>query len=97
VPPPAPEPDPLAPPLVPVSEPPESVRFPLEGSPGVLSGGVVGALVAPDWLPVASAPSPDPANVAADATDNNPANNNEVILLFIRVRLQKKSRYLMLV
>jgi hypothetical protein len=97
VPPPAPEPEPLAPPLVPVSEPPESVRLPLEGSPGVLSGGVVGLLVAPDWVPVASAPSPDPANVAADDTDNNPANNNEVILLFIMVRLQKKSRYLMLV
>ncbi|MNG30875.1 hypothetical protein D3C84_1165800 [compost metagenome] len=58
---------------------------------------MVGPLVAPDWVPVASAPSLDPANVAADATDNNPANNNEVILLFIMVGLQKKNRYLKLV
>lgn len=90
VPPPAPEPEPLAPPLVPVPEPPpESVLFPEEGEPGVLSGGMVEPLVAPDFVPVASAPSPEAAKVAAEAALSNPARKIEVILMFIRVRLQR--------
>lgn len=90
VPPPAPEPEPLAPPLVPVPEPPpESVLFPEEGEPGVLSGGMVEPLVAPDFVPVASAPSPEAAKVAAEAALSNPARKIVVILRFIRVRLQR--------
>jgi hypothetical protein len=58
---------------------------------------MTGPLVAPDLLPVVSGLSFDPAKVCRDAADNNPANNNEVILMFNMVRLQKVSRYLTLV
>lgn len=101
VPPPAPEPefDPLAPPALPADDPvaPPSPALPPEGEAGVLSGGMTGPLVAPDLVPVASAPSLDAAMAASDVADNNPASNSEVILVFIRVPLQKMSGYLMLV
>ena len=70
---------------------------PPAGEPGVLSGGIVELLMPPDLVPVASAPSPDVAKMLADAPANSPANNREVILMFIRVRLHKMSRYLILV
>jgi hypothetical protein len=63
---------------------------PPAGEPGVLSGGIVELLMPPDLVPVA-------AKVLADAVASNPANNSEVILMFIRVRLHKMSRYLILV
>jgi hypothetical protein len=105
VPPPAPEPLPLRVPPVPPELPPEeseplvllSLLFPPEGVPGLLLGAMVEPPVDPDFVPVASAPSPVAANVAADADAIRAANSNEVILMFIMVRLQKMSRYLMLV
>jgi hypothetical protein len=50
---------------------------------------MTGPLVAPDLVPAASGLSFDPAKVCRDAVDSNPANNNEVILMFNMVRLQK--------
>jgi hypothetical protein len=50
---------------------------------------MVEPLVAPDWVPVASGLSLDAAKVASEAADSNPANNSEVILMFIMVRLQR--------
>jgi hypothetical protein len=82
--------------LVPVP-PPESELLPAEGVPGVLSGGGVGALVAPDWVPFVSAPSLDIANVVAEAAHSKLASNSEVSFMVIMARLQKMSRYLMLV
>jgi hypothetical protein len=63
----------------------------------VLSGCIVELLMPPDLAPVASAPSSAAAKVLADAVTSSPANNSEVILMFIRVRLHKMSRYLILV
>ncbi|MDR6913588.1 hypothetical protein J2X66_000435 [Pseudomonas sp. 3296] len=54
-------------------------------------------LLVPDWEPVEPAPSLDAANVAAQATPNKPASSSGMIFLVIMVRLQKMSRYLMLV
>jgi hypothetical protein len=97
VPPPAPEP--LLLPALPLEEPvaPPSPALPPEGELGVLSGGMTGPLVAPDLVPVVSAPSPDSAKVAKGAAHSNPARNSEVILVFFMVRLQKMVRYLKLV
>lgn len=95
MPPPAPEPLlPALPPLPELEEPdpllPPLELFPPEGSAGVLwSGAMVEPLVAPDWVPVASGLSLDAAKVASEAADSNPANNSEVILMFIMVRLQR--------
>ncbi|MNW03642.1 hypothetical protein D3C71_1996070 [compost metagenome] len=50
---------------------------------------MTGPLVAPDLVPVASAPSLEAANEVKDAADSNPAINREVILMFIMVRLQR--------
>jgi hypothetical protein len=58
---------------------------------------MTGPLVAPDLVPVASAPSPDAAKVAKGAAQSKPARNSEVSLVLIMVRLQKMSRYLKLV
>jgi hypothetical protein len=74
-----------------------SELVPPAGEPGVLSGGIVELLMPPDLVPVASAPYSVAAKVLADAVASNPANNSEVILMFIRVRLHKMSRYLILV
>lgn len=60
-----------------------SELVPPAGEPGVLSGGIV-------EVPVA--PSPDAAKVLADDMASSPANNIEVILPFIMVRLCKMSR-----
>jgi hypothetical protein len=55
----------------------------------VLSGGMTGPLVAPDLVPVASAPSPEAAKLAVEAIESNPANSSEVHLMLIMVRLHK--------
>jgi hypothetical protein len=62
--------------------------LPPEGAPGVLSGGVVELVGPPDLVPVASAPSLA-AKLAADALASSPANNSEVSLRVIMIRLQK--------
>jgi hypothetical protein len=49
---------------------------------------MVEPLVAPDLVPVASAPSLA-AKLAAEAVASRPASNNEVSLRVIMVRLQK--------
>ncbi|RON20765.1 hypothetical protein BK660_17090 [Pseudomonas brassicacearum] len=54
-------------------------------------------LLVPDWEPVEPEPSLDAANVAGEATHNKPASNSEVNFVVIMVRLQKMSRYLILV
>ena len=93
VPPPAPdpEPEPLALPALPLDEPvaPPSPALPPDGALGVLSGGMTGPLVAPDLVPVASAPSPDAAKLAVEAIESNPAKSSEVHLMLIMVRLHK--------
>jgi hypothetical protein len=45
--------------------------------------------VDPDLVPVASAPSPVAANVLAEAAANRLASNRDVILMFIRMPLQR--------
>jgi hypothetical protein len=50
---------------------------------------MTGPLVAPDLVPVASAPSPEAAMLDMDATESNPANSSEVHLMLIMVRLHK--------
>lgn len=101
VPPPAPEPDPapLALPALPLDDPvaPPSPALPPEGAAGVLSGGMTGPPVAPDFGRVAPASSLDAAKAASDVADNKPASNSEVILMFIGEPLQKMSGYLRLV
>ncbi|MCP1500849.1 hypothetical protein J2Y86_005556 [Pseudomonas migulae] len=52
-------------------------------------GAIVEPPVDPDWVPVASVPSPDAAKALADAAANRLASNSEVNLMFIRVRLQR--------
>lgn len=92
VPPPAPEPLPLPLPALPLEEPvaPPSPALPPEGAEGVLSGGMTGPLVAPDLVLVASGLSVDSAKVCTDIADNNPASNNEVILMFNMVTSPQK-------
>jgi hypothetical protein len=76
---------------------PEPVPVPLlvpepvlpDGEPGVLSGGMVELVGPPDLVPVASVLSLA-AKLAADAVASRPANNNEVSLRVIMVRLLKK-------
>jgi hypothetical protein len=82
----------LLPPALPLDEPvaPPSPPVPPEGDAGVLSGGVCGPLTAPDFVPVASAPSPEAARAARDVADNKPASSIAGILMFIMVRLQKR-------
>lgn len=89
LPPPAPEPPPA--PAPPSDEPvaPPSPALPPEGAVGVLSGGMTGPLVAPDFVPFESGLSVDSAKACRDVADNNPASNKEVILLVNMVRLQK--------
>jgi hypothetical protein len=91
--------EPLAPPALPADDPvaPPSPALPPEGEEGVLSGGMTGPLVAPDLVPVVSAPSLDAAMAVSDVADKNPASNSDVSLVFIRVPLQKVSGYLRLV
>jgi hypothetical protein len=78
---PIPEPVPVP---VPLLVPPEPL--PPDGEPGVLSGGMVELLAPPDLVPVASVLSLA-AKLAADAVASRPANNNEVNLRVIMVRL----------
>jgi hypothetical protein len=68
---------------------PPSPLWPPEGALGLLLGAIVEPPVDPDWVPVASAPSPDAAKALADAAANRLASNSEVNLMFIRVRLQR--------
>ncbi|TFB37221.1 hypothetical protein E3W21_20980 [Pseudomonas sp. F01002] len=94
MPPPAPEPlFPPLPPLPPLEEPdpllPPSALWPPEGWPGLLLGAIVEPPVEPDWVPVASAPSPEAAKMPTDMADSTPASNSEVILMVIMVRLQR--------
>ena len=86
VPPPAPLPGPLTP-VLPIDEPgPRPRPLSLEGALGLLlSGSTVELRLAPDVVPVASAPLPDAASVARGIVDNNPVSSNEVILMFIMV------------
>jgi hypothetical protein len=67
--------------------PPEVPELlPPDGAPGVLSGGMVEPLVAPDLVPVASVLSLA-AKLAVDAVASRPANNSEVNVRVIMVRL----------
>jgi hypothetical protein len=50
-----------------------------------LFGAIVEPPIEPDWVPVASAPSPEPAKMPTDMADS--ASNSEVILMLIMVRL----------
>lgn len=77
-------------PLVPVPERAPSELSPPFGAPGVLSGGSVLPLVAPDLVPVASAPSLA-AYTPTEALASMPASNNEVSLRVVMVHLLKRS------
>jgi hypothetical protein len=68
-----------------------------EGGAGVVSGGMRGALVAPDFVPVEPVPSPDAAEQASGVAQSNPVSNSEVILMFIKATLLKLNSYLMVV
>jgi hypothetical protein len=74
-------------PVLPIDElGPRPRPLSLEGAPGLLlSGSTVELRLAPDVVPVASAPSPDAASVARGIADNNPVRSSEVILMFIMV------------
>jgi hypothetical protein len=72
--------------LVPVPGLAPSELSPPFGAPGVLSGGMVVPLVAPDLVPAASVPSLA-AKLAADAEASSAASKSEVSLRVIMVRL----------
>jgi hypothetical protein len=61
--------------------------LPDAGEPGVLLAGWDEPRLAPDWVPVASAPLPETAEAAPVAAHSKPINSSEVILMFIGTRL----------